>query len=148
MAPKRGDGTRAKKAKSSSSSNTSKHKVSRSNATGSSGKSGSASSVSGGKSSKSSSKNSSSSGGAGGGASLPSSGFLLTCDVPTKQFIKHMNEKKSVDKQFILEDLDSTHLLIKGGKKYKEEIMNKVNQWMDDNVFTLTERIGENLDTS
>jgi len=59
----------------------------------------------------------------------PSSGFLVTCDVPTKQYIKHLNDRRTVDKQFILEDLDATHLLINA--KAKDEILEKVEAWMD-----------------
>ena len=59
----------------------------------------------------------------------PSSGYLVTCDIPTKQFIKHLNGRRTVDKQFILEDLDATHLLITG--KAKDEIFEKVEAWMD-----------------
>jgi len=76
----------------------------------------------------------------------PSSGYLITCDVPTKQYIQYLNELKPVDKKFIIEDLDSTHLLVK--KKAKEEIERKVEKWMDENVFSAVERVGENLDMS
>lgn len=47
-----------------------------------------------------------------------------------KQFINHLNDKKVVDKKFILEDLDATHLLIKG--EAREEIIQKVENWMDE----------------
>lgn len=50
-----------------------------------------------------------------------------------------------MDKQFILEDLDATHLLITG--KARAEIMEKVEAWMDENVFSNVERVGENLET-
>ena len=50
----------------------------------------------------------------------PSAGYLISCDIPTKQFIQHLNELKPVDKKFILEDLDATHLLVK--KKVKDEV--------------------------
>lgn len=63
-----------------------------------------------------------------------------------KQFIMHLNDKKSADKKFILEDLDATHLLIKG--EVRDEITRKVDEWMDENVFSNIERVGENLDTS
>mmetsp|Transcript_17397 Transcript_17397/g.23988 ORF Transcript_17397/g.23988 Transcript_17397/m.23988 type:complete len:115 (-) Transcript_17397:66-410(-) len=76
---------------------------------------------------------------------LPSSGFLVTCDPPVKQFIKCMNDEKSVDKKFIIEDLDATHLLIEG--KARKEILRKVEEWMDDNVFSNVERVGESLET-
>ena len=45
-----------------------------------------------------------------------------------------------------MEDLDSTHLLLK--KKAREEIERKVTAWMDENVFSAVERVGENLDVS
>lgn len=47
-----------------------------------------------------------------------------------KQFIIHLNDKKSADKKFILEDLDATHLLIKG--EVRDEITRKVDEWMDE----------------
>ena len=50
--------------------------------------------------------------------------------VPTKQYIKYLNELKPVDKKFIIEDLDSTHLLVK--KKARDEISRKVEAWMDE----------------
>lgn len=59
-----------------------------------------------------------------------SSGYLITCDIPTKQFIVHMNDTKPVDKKFIIKDLDATHLLVK--HKAKAEITRKVDEWMDE----------------
>ena len=61
----------------------------------------------------------------------PGSGaqFLLTCDPPMKQFIIHLNDQKIADKKFIIEDLDTTHLLIKGDAR--DEINRKVEDWMD-----------------
>ena len=54
-----------------------------------------------------------------------------------KQFILHLNDKKVADKKFIIEDLDSRYLLIKG--EVKDEIERKVSEWMDEvryaNVF-------------
>uniref|UniRef100_A0A7S4JQJ4 General transcription and DNA repair factor IIH subunit TFB5 n=1 Tax=Odontella aurita TaxID=265563 RepID=A0A7S4JQJ4_9STRA len=99
------------------------------------------------KSSNRSGASSSSAGSASSGSApaLPSSGYLLTCDPPAKQFIRHLNETKSIDKKFIIEDLDATHLLIDG--KARGEIMRKVEQWMDENVFTNVDRVGENLET-
>ncbi len=62
-------------------------------------------------------------------AALPSAGYLLSCDPPIKQFIKTLDEAKTSDKKFILEDLDATHLLIKG--KARDEILRKVEEFMD-----------------
>ena len=72
-------------------------------------------------------------------------GFLITCDIPTKQFIQYLNELRQSDKKFILEDLDATHLLVNHAAK--EEIMAKVEEWMDQNVFSAVERVGEDLAT-
>ena len=76
------------------------------------------------------------SGGSGGvssnkaGNDLPASaGYLISCDIPTKQYIQHLNDLKTQDKKFILEDLDAEHLLIK--KKARAEIDAKVERWMD-----------------
>mmetsp|Transcript_6183 Transcript_6183/g.15304 ORF Transcript_6183/g.15304 Transcript_6183/m.15304 type:complete len:117 (+) Transcript_6183:139-489(+) len=75
-----------------------------------------------------------------------SAGYLISCDIPTKQYIQHLNDLKTQDKKFILEDLDAEHLLIK--KKARAEIDAKVERWMDANVFSAIERVGENLDMS
>lgn len=76
----------------------------------------------------------------------PCAGYLISCDVPTKQYIQYLNELKPVDKKFVLEDLDATHLLVK--RKARDEIERKVAAWMDENVFSAVERVGENLDVS
>lgn len=73
-------------------------------------------------------------------------GHIISCDVPTKQFIQYLDELKPLDKKFILQDLDSTHLLVK--LSAKDEITRKVNAWMDENVFSAVERVGEDLDMS
>ena len=62
-------------------------------------------------------------------AALPSAGYLLNCDAPTKQYIKSLNETKTNDKKFIIEDLDPTHLLVR--ERAREEIFRKVEEWMD-----------------
>lgn len=66
--------------------------------------------------------------------------------MPTKQYIQHLNDVKTQDKKFILEDLDSEHLLIKA--KARAEVERAVERWMDENVFSAIERVGENLDMS
>lgn len=76
----------------------------------------------------------------------PSSGYMITCDVPTKQFILYLNELKAVDKKFVLQDLDATHLLVK--RKSKEEITRRVEEWLDENVFSAVEKVGEDFDVS
>ena len=59
-----------------------------------------------------------------------SAGYLVSCDVPTKQYIQHLNDVKTQDKKFILEDLDSEHLLIKA--KARAEVERAVERWMDE----------------
>jgi hypothetical protein len=64
------------------------------------------------------------------GNDLPASaGYLISCDVPTKQYIQHLNDLKTQDKKFILDDLDAEHLLIK--LNARAEIDAKVERWMD-----------------
>lgn len=63
-------------------------------------------------------------------ATLPSAGLLLTCDPPTKQFIKRLDDLKTNDKKFVIEDLDSTHLLVT--EKARDEILRKVEDWMNE----------------
>ena len=75
-----------------------------------------------------------------------SAGYLITCDVPTKQFIQHLDSLKQPDKRFIIEDLDATHLLVH--HKAREEIMREVEAWQNSNVFSAVEAVGENLDMS
>jgi TFIIH basal transcription factor complex TTD-A subunit len=92
------------------------------------------------------------SGGGGGGSGgnnddiPPSAGYLISCDVPLKQFIQHLNELKPVDKRFILQDLDATHLLVK--RTAKDEILKKVEEFEDSNIFSAVERVGEDLGVS
>jgi TFIIH basal transcription factor complex TTD-A subunit len=76
----------------------------------------------------------------------PSSGYMISCDVPTKQFIMYLNELKPGDKKFVLQDLDATHLLVK--RKSKEEITRRVEEWLDENVFSAVEKVGEDFDVS
>jgi hypothetical protein len=70
----------------------------------------------------------------------PPAGYLISCDVPTKQYIQHLNELKPVDKKFIIEDLDATHLLVK--KKVREEIDRKVEDWMNEVRKVLSRSVG------
>lgn len=74
-------------------------------------------------------------------AVLPSAGFLLTCDPATKQYIRRLDDLKSNEKKFLLEDLDETHLLVKEGAR--GEIMRKVEDWMNENVWTNIEAKGD-----
>ena len=73
-------------------------------------------------------------------------GYLISCDVPTKQFIQHLNELKPVDKKFIIEDLDAQHLLVK--ENAKDEILRKVEEWEDSNVWSSVDKVGEDFDVS
>mmetsp|Transcript_26907 Transcript_26907/g.39810 ORF Transcript_26907/g.39810 Transcript_26907/m.39810 type:complete len:110 (-) Transcript_26907:482-811(-) len=73
-------------------------------------------------------------------------GYLLECDPPVKQFVMYNDSTRHDDKKWVIQDLDETHLLV--NRKYKEEIMRKVEEWMDSNVFSSVERVGEDLDAS
>ena len=81
------------------------------------------------------------------------SNFLLsTGDVPTKQYIQYKNLLiEPNDKKFVLKggDLDANHLLIKqivNKKDAKEYILDEVEKWENENVFSATEKVGEDFD--
>jgi Transcription factor TFIIH complex subunit Tfb5 len=82
----------------------------------------------------------------GSGSDLPEATYLITCDIPTKQYIQYLNEIKSIDTKFIVEELDETHLLVQ--LSARAEIEQKIDAWMDDNVFSAVEKVGEDLDIS
>jgi len=73
----------------------------------------------------------------------PPSGWIVSCDIPLKQFILKLNDDKTSDKKFVLEDLDETHLLIDG--RIRGELAQKIEEFMDENVWSSSERVGENL---
>jgi hypothetical protein len=73
-------------------------------------------------------------------------GYLISCDVPTKQFIRHLNEEKAADKRFIVQDLDEAHVLVR--EEAVEEIQAKVKEWLDKDVYSALETVGEDLDMS
>ena len=75
-----------------------------------------------------------------------SAGYVIQCDPSIKQYIQYLNGKKPVDKKFILQDLDATHLLIKHSAK--QEIIAEVEEFQDSNVYSAVERVGEDFDTS
>lgn len=77
----------------------------------------------------------------------PPVGYLISCDIPTKQYIQYLNVlKEPADKKFIIRDLDATHLLVK--EKAKDEILQKVEEWEDSNVYSAVEKVGEDFDMS
>ena len=102
--------------------------------------------ISGSKRSRPSSPTRDNKSGSSGAGEIKSAGYLITCDVPTRQYITYLNKRKTTDKKFIIEELDATHLLVK--KSSRPEIEAAVEKWMDDNVFSAIERVGENLDMS
>ena len=77
---------------------------------------------------------------------LPSTGYLVACDIPTKNFIQHLNDVKPREQRFIIKELDQTHLLVK--HKARDEIEFEVEKWQNSNVFSAVEQVGENLDMS
>jgi Transcription factor TFIIH complex subunit Tfb5 len=81
-------------------------------------------------------------------SNLPTPAYLISCDVPTKQYILYLNEQilGGPDKKFILQDLDATHLLIKPSAR--AEIDRKLDIWFDENIFSAIEKVGEDFDVS
>ena len=68
------------------------------------------------------------------------SGTLITCDVPIKQFILHLDAQQRHEagwESFVKHDLDDTHLFIDGSRL--EFIRQKVAELQDSNSFQRTE---------
>ncbi|KAL7565982.1 hypothetical protein ACA910_011005 [Epithemia clementina (nom. ined.)] len=78
----------------------------------------------------------------------PPEGYLMTCDVPTKEYIMYLDSKKdsSGDKKLVIEELDATHLLVR--EKFKDEILRQVEEWENSNVYSAIEKVGEDFDMS
>jgi hypothetical protein len=81
-------------------------------------------------------------------SSLPAPAYLISCDIPTKQYILYLNEQimGGPDKKFIIQDLDATHVLIKPSAR--AEIERKLDLWLDENIFSAIEKVGEDFDVS
>ena len=80
---------------------------------------------------------------------LPTPSYLISCDIPTKQYIIYLNEQivGGPDKKFIIQqDLDATHLLIK--PQARDEIGRQLDVWFDENIFSAIEKVGEDFDVS
>jgi len=58
-------------------------------------------------------------------------GILFTCDPAVKQILLMMNEKKS----FIIEDLDSHHLVIKADEEYR--VREELSHELEKNTYSL-----------
>ena len=80
------------------------------------------------------------------GDDLPAANYLISCDVPTKQYILYLNELEPTGKKFVVADLDATHLLVK--PRAKKEIEPKIEKWQRENVYDPVEKVGEDLDVS
>mmetsp|Transcript_24685 Transcript_24685/g.34486 ORF Transcript_24685/g.34486 Transcript_24685/m.34486 type:complete len:110 (-) Transcript_24685:392-721(-) len=86
----------------------------------------------------------STSGGSASAGPPASDGFLISCDIPTKQFIMNLNQTRN--QKFVLKDLDEKHILVKASAR--KLIHKEVEEWMDKNVWSSVERVGEDLDMS
>ena len=60
-------------------------------------------------------------------------GIVVTCDPQMKQFLLHLDDTKALGQKFVLQDLDSTHLLISAD--IIETLKNKIDDLMDQFSF-------------
>eukprot|EP00276_Gloeochaete_wittrockiana_P014498 CAMPEP_0184334762 /NCGR_PEP_ID=MMETSP1089-20130417/3432_1 /TAXON_ID=38269 ORGANISM="Gloeochaete wittrockiana, Strain SAG46.84" /NCGR_SAMPLE_ID=MMETSP1089 /ASSEMBLY_ACC=CAM_ASM_000445 /LENGTH=72 /DNA_ID=CAMNT_0026659103 /DNA_START=27 /DNA_END=245 /DNA_ORIENTATION=+ len=56
-------------------------------------------------------------------------GILLTCDIPTMQYVKHLNKEKS----FIIHELDETHVFVDAS--VTNFLHDKLDALMDENTY-------------
>lgn len=59
-------------------------------------------------------------------------GVLIECDPQMKQFLLHLDETSALNKRFVIQDLDATHLFVESNsiqqlKDRIEDLMEKVN---------------------
>lgn len=60
-------------------------------------------------------------------------GIVVTCDPQMKQFLLHLDDTKALGQKFVLQDLDSTHLLISAD--IIELLKSKIDDLMDQFSF-------------
>lgn len=56
-------------------------------------------------------------------------GYLLTCDVPLKEYIHALNEAQPPAERFVVEEVDDTHVVIT--LQSVELVRQKVKEWQD-----------------
>jgi len=60
-------------------------------------------------------------------------GVLITCDIPTKQYILFLNEEH----KFLIRDLDDTHLFIDASAV--QLVKDEIHKFTEENVYTAPE---------
>lgn len=64
-------------------------------------------------------------------------GVLVECDPAVKQFLLHLDEKMTLGKKFVIDDLDETHLFVSA--EIVSILQEKVWEIMDNNSFNITQ---------
>ncbi|KAL3143234.1 hypothetical protein ABBQ38_002085 [Trebouxia sp. C0009 RCD-2024] len=63
----------------------------------------------------------------------------LSCsDIPSKEYILRLNEEKSKNEKFLLEELDDTHLFVK--HVAVEELQRKLKEFQEQNTYEVPRR--------
>jgi hypothetical protein len=63
----------------------------------------------------------------------------LTCsDIPSKEYILRLNEEKSQNEKFLLEELDDTHLFVKAVAV--EHLQKKLKEFQERNTYEIPRR--------
>ena len=63
---------------------------------------------------------------------------MLSSDIPSKEYILHLNEQKSKNDKFLLEELDDTHLFVKAVAV--EDIHKKLKEFQEQNTYEIPRR--------
>ncbi|KAL1926331.1 hypothetical protein VTP01DRAFT_5852 [Rhizomucor pusillus] len=59
-------------------------------------------------------------------------GVLLECDTTVKQIVLNLNKRSN----FVIEDLDDTHLFIEASKV--DELQSELDRILDENAYTIS----------
>jgi len=60
-------------------------------------------------------------------------GVLLECDIPTKQYLLHLNDEMANSEKFVIYDLDDTHLFVQS--TVSEFLEEKLQRFHDQNTY-------------
>ena len=63
---------------------------------------------------------------------------LSRSDIPSKEYILRLNEEKSKNEKFLLEELDDTHLFVK--HVAVEELQRKLKEFQEQNTYEVPRR--------
>lgn len=66
-------------------------------------------------------------------------GFIVECDPALKQYLIYLSNE--MDEGFILQDVDSKRLFVRGDENIVEDIQTWIRTWNDKNSYAVADQI-------